>query len=89
MIAKIEGFEEMDNDPRVVANVQRLYEGDIVPKEWIGNEKQVLTRLYLVCDSKQELADTLKEYAEKVKAFDENGNNMILKGFDINKALEL
>ena len=88
-IAKIEGFEEMDNDPRVVANVQRLYEGDTVPKEWIGNEKQVLTRLYLVCDSKQELADTLKEYAEKVKAFDENGNNMILKGFDINKALEL
>lgn len=88
-IAKIEGFEEMDNDPRVVANVQRLHEGDTIPKEWIGNEKQVLTRLYLVCDSKQELADTLKEYAEKVKAFDENGNNMILKGFDIDKALEL
>lgn len=88
-IAEIEGFEEVDNDPRVVANVQRLYEGDTVPEEWIGNEKQVLTRLYLVCDSKQELADTLKEYAEKVKAFDENGNNMILKGFDINKALEL
>ncbi|MCI6354398.1 hypothetical protein [Eubacterium coprostanoligenes] len=88
-IAKIEGFEELDKDPRVVANVQRLYEGDTIPKEWIGNEKQVLTRLYLVCDSKQELADTLKEYAEKVKAFDENGNNMILKGFDIDKALEL
>lgn len=88
-ITKIEGFEEMDNDPRVVANVQRLYEGDTVPEEWIGNEKQVLTRLYLVCDSKQELADTLKEYAEKVKVFDENGNNMILKGFDIDKALEL
>lgn len=88
-IAEIEGFEEVDNDPRVVANVQRLYEGDTVPEEWIGNEKQVLTRLYLVCDSKQELADTLKEYAEKVKAFDENGNNMILKGFDIDKALEL
>lgn len=88
-ITKIEGFEEMDNDPRVVANVQRLYEGDTIPKEWIGNEKQVLTRLYLVCDSKQELADALKEYAEKVKAFDENGNNMILKGFDIDKALEL
>lgn len=88
-ITKIEGFEEVDNDPRVVANVQRLYEGDTIPKEWIGNEKQVLTRLYLVCDSKQELADTLKEYAEKVKAFDENGNNMILKGFDIDKALEL
>ena len=44
---------------------------------------------FCVCDSKQELADTLKEYAEKVKAFDENGNNMILKGFDIDKALEL
>lgn len=88
-ISKIEGFEDIENDPRVVANVQRLYEGDTVPEEWIGNEKQVLTRLYLVCDSKQELAQALKEYAAKVKIFDENSNNMVLKGFDIDKALEL
>lgn len=88
-IAKIEGFEDITNDKRVVANVIRLNEGDVVPVEWIGNEKQVLTRLYLVCDNKEELAVAIKEYQQKVKVYDENGNNMLLKGFDVKKALEL
>lgn len=78
-----------DKDSRVVANIQRLHEGDTVLDEWVGNEKQVLTRFYLVCDSKQELAECLKEYQTKVKVYDENGNNMALKGFDVDKALQL
>ena len=89
VIGKIEGFEAIADDQRVVANVQRLYEGDTVPEEWIGNEKQVLTRLYLVCNSKEELAAAIKEYQTKVKVFDTDGNNMLLKGFDADKALEL
>ena len=88
-IVKIEGLKESENDPKVVANIQRLHEGDTVLHEWIGNEKQVLTRMYLVCDSKIELADTLKYYMNTVKVYDENGNNLLLKGFDVNKALEL
>lgn len=88
-IAKIEGFEEIDKDSRIVANIQRLHEGDDVLPEWIGNEKQVLTRLYIVCDSKEALAECLKEYQSKVKVLDENGNNLVLKGFDVDKALEL
>lgn len=88
-IEKIEGLENVADDKRVVANIQRLYEGDTVVPEWIGNEKQVLTRMYLVCDSKEELAACLKEYQAKVKVFDENGNNMVLTGFDVDKALEL
>lgn len=88
-IDKIVGLNELDKDERVVANIQRLHEGDAVLPEWIGNEKQVLTRMYLVCNSKMELADTLKYYMNTVKVLDENGNNMLLKGFDVNKALEL
>lgn len=88
-IAKIQGFENIGTDERVVANIQRLHEGDVVPPEWIGNEKQVLTRIYLVCNSKMELADALKYYMNTVKVTDEKGNNMLLKGFDVNKALEL
>ena len=88
-IAKIEGLDRTAEDPRVVANIQRLHEGDTVLQEWIGNEKQVLTRLYLVCDSKMELADTLKYYMNTVKVLDENGDEMLLKGFDVNQALEL
>ena len=88
-IAKITGLEDIDKDARVVANIQRLHEGDTVLPEWIGNEKQVLTRMYIVCNSKMELADTLKFYMNTVKVVDENGNNLLLKGFDVNKALEL
>ena len=88
-IAKIEGLENICSEQRVIANIQRLHEGDTVLDEWIGNEKQVLTRLYIVCDSKQELANCLKEYQMKVQVFDENGNDMVLKGFDVDKALEI
>lgn len=88
-IAEIRGMENIDNDKRVVANIQRLHEGDDVLPEWIGTEKQVLTRIYLVCDSKEELADCLKEYGEKIKVLDSDGKNLVLKGFDADKALEL
>ena len=88
-IASIQGLDNLEEDPRVVTNIQRLHEGDTVLPEWIGNEKQVLTRMYLVCDSKQQLADCLEEYQNKVHVMDENGNNMLLKGFDVKKALEL
>ena len=88
-ISKIEGLDNLDKDPRVVANVQRLVAGQEVPQEWVGNEKQVLTRLYLVCNSKAELRDVIKEYQNKVKVFDDKGNNMLLNGFDADKALGL
>lgn len=88
VIGKIEGLEEVEKDSRIVANVQRLYEGDEVYGEWVGTEKQVLTRLYLVCDSRQELVETLKEYMEKVKVYDIAGVPMVLQGFDVEKALE-
>lgn len=88
-IANVEGLEDIASDTRVVANICRLYEGDTVLHEWIGTEKQVMTRLYLVCESKRELADTLKEYMEKIKVRDTEGNAMALHGFDVDCALEL
>lgn len=86
-IARIEGLEGIAEDPRVVANVQRLHAGDDVPEEWVGNEKQVLTRLYMVCDSRDELAACLKGYQDRIKVYDENGSDLVLKGFDVDRAL--
>ena len=88
-ILKIEGLEHWQDDPKVKANVQRLYEGDEVLSEWIGTEKQVLTRLYFVCNDKIELSNALKHYVNTVKAFDGDGNDLLLKGFDADKALGL
>ena len=88
-IGRIEGLDRLAEDPRVIMNAQRLHEGDTVPEEWIGNEKQVLTRLYLVCESKQALADALKEYMDKIRVYDTAGAPMLLRGFDVDAALAL
>lgn len=85
VIGKIEGLEDIDKDSRVVANIQRLYEGDRVEKDWIGTEKQVMTRLYLVCDTKQELVDCINYYENRVKVIDDKGKAMTLKGLDTHK----
>lgn len=87
-VARIEGFENIDQDKRIVQIVQRIYEGMEVPEEWIGNEKQVLARLYPVCDTKEELEAVLREYQAKVKVTDINGQDMLLKGFDIGKIMD-
>ncbi len=88
-IAKIEGLDAWEQDPCAIENIQRLHEGDTVLHEWIGNEKQVLTRLYLVCDTKEQLAERLKHYMDTVHVFNEAGEDLCLRGFDVDKALGL
>lgn len=88
-IKRIEGLEHIEDDSCVVANIQRLNEGDEVKAEWIGTEKQVMTRLYLVCENKKKLAEALSIYMQRIKVWDMDDESMLLKGFDINKALEL
>ena len=88
-VARVEGLDGIADDGRVVADIRRLYEGDTVLPEWVGTEKQVMTRLYLVCKDKQALADALKEYMDKIRVYDAEGNAMALHGFDVDAALEL
>ena len=88
-IAKIEGLDAWKDDPCAIENIQRLHEGDEVLPEWIGNEKQVLTRMYLVCDTKEQLAERLKHYMATVHVYNEAGEDLCLKGFDVDKALGL
>lgn len=84
-VAEIKGLDEVDRDPRVHTNIQRIFEGDIVEESWIGTEKQVLNRLYLVCDTKTELAAAIKEYQDKIAVYDTEGKSMVLRGFDVKK----
>ena len=86
-IARIDGLDTVEKDPRVIANIQRLYEGDEVLSEWEGTEKQVMTRLYIVCDTKQELAETLRHCMDTVHVYGQDGSEMLLKGFDVKVAL--
>ena len=86
-IDRIEGMDEVCKDSCVIANVQRLHVGDEVAEEWLGTEKQVLTRLYLVCNSKEELAEKIENCQNKIKVYDASGTSLIIKGFSAYEVL--
>ncbi len=84
-IKEIQGLNKVENDSRIITNVQRLYVGDTVDESWIGTEKQVMTRLYILCESKEELKLTIKEYESQIKVWDENGDDMVVAWLDPEK----
>ena len=78
-IAKIKGLNDIDKDCRIVANIQRLREGDTVEDSWIGTERQVLTRLYMVCNTQEKLKQCICDYEKKIEVLDENGKDMVVE----------
>lgn len=88
-IGKIKGIGGLDRDSRVIASVQRLFEGDEVLPSWPGTEQQVMLRLFLICDTKTELAEAVSEYQKKIEVTDTDGQPMLMKGFDAVQALEV
>ncbi len=88
-IAKIEGLEKLSEDNRVITIVQRFTEGDEVLPEWIGTEKQVFARLYLCTETKEEMMQAINEYQEKVRVLNDKDENLLLMGFNAQKALNL
>lgn len=87
-VGRIEGIAGAEEDSRVVAAVQRLYEGDEILPSWIGTEQQVMLRLFLACSTKEELAEAVAEYQAKIKVSDIRGRDMLVPGFDAAAVLE-
>lgn len=77
-IKNIKGLEDLLNDDRVIFNGQRFFEGDIVEERFIGTEKQVFSRIYVVCDDKKALIDIVNKINEKLIIISEENENMIL-----------
>lgn len=82
-IGRIVGIAEAAADPSVFKVVQRLFEGDLVTHQMVGTEAQVVARLYMVCDTKEELVGKVKQFQDAVVVHDENGARMLLDGFDV------
>jgi biotin carboxylase len=82
-IGRIEGIAEATADPFVFKVVQRLFEGDLVTHQMVGTEAQVVARLYMVCDTKEELVGKVKQFQDAVVVHDEKGVRMLLDGFDV------
>jgi biotin carboxylase len=81
IIDKIEGFEKIKNDSSIFHVSRRLFEGDVVSKEMVGTESQVMARIYMCCKTKQKLKDKISEIYNTIKVFDKNNNNQLINGF--------
>ena len=78
-IASIEGLDELKADDSVVFVMERFKQGDIVKEEWVGTERQVFARIYIVSDSINELNEKIDDFHNKLKIRNIEGKNMILE----------
>jgi len=80
-IQQINGFEKIENDPSIFHISRRLFEGDIISEEMVGTESQVMARIYMCCQTKQELKNKISEIQDIVKVFNKDNNNQLINGF--------
>lgn len=90
MIDSIEGLDKIKADKNVVFILDRFKTGDTVNKDWLGTERQVFARIYIVTDTILEMNNKITELKNILKIRDNQGNNMILtwlEPFDSKKYL--
>ena len=79
-IAHISGLDEIRKEKCVIHLIQKLREGDEC--KHTADFSQVLSRIYLCSDDKNELLRTIDKIYDTVKVLDENGNNMLIGRYD-------
>ena len=82
VIKDINGLKELQQDPSVVFVMQRFFEGEIILQHMVGNEKQVLARIYIVSETKEDLVLKIHAIESALSVIDENGNDMIVDLFN-------
>nr|WP_297915768.1 carbamoyl-phosphate-synthetase [uncultured Allomuricauda sp.] len=78
-IDNVQGLDKIKADSDVIFVLERFRKGDTVKEEWLGTERQVFARIYVVADSIGEINDKIKMVKTTLKVLDVNGDNMILQ----------
>jgi biotin carboxylase len=81
-IERIRGLDAIRKDRCVVFVLQRFNEGDRVEVEMVGNERQVLARIYMVSESAEELAEKVEKFRTDLTVVDSEGDDMIVDWLD-------
>ena len=84
VIKNITGLNELQGDPSVIFVMQRFFEGDFVSEEMVGNEKQVLARIYIISETRENLISKINEIKSTLSVTDNEGNDMIVDLVDTN-----
>jgi biotin carboxylase len=76
-INKIKGFNKIKNDPSVFYISKRFSEYDVINDDITGTEGQVLARVYLSCNSKEDLLKfkLLEENSKKVENVEDSDDD--------------
>lgn len=85
-IDKLIGLDEIRSLPGVVSVNPSYDEGDVV--EGIGTLKQIISRFFIVADTKEELKERIDNVHNMLQVLDEKGDSMMLTPFDTNILLE-
>lgn len=80
-IGKLQGLDEIAKLPDVVSVNASYCEGDTVTGE--GTLKQIVCRFFIVSKNKRDLMNTIQEIYRFLRVEDKQGNNMLMKEFDI------
>ena len=84
-IGKICGVEQASEVEGVVETIVRYKEGETVPKS--GTLHQSHIRFFVVRDSYEQLKESIEKIQAVVRVYDENGQDMLLTGFDAEELL--
>lgn len=79
-IASVEGLEEIRRHPRIVSAFERYVVGDVIKAT--KNVNQRFAEIDVVCDTPQEMKEVVAWVYETLKIQDENGEDMIISGYD-------
>ena len=78
VIQIITGLNELQDDPSVIFVMQRFFEGDFISEKMVGNEKQVLARIYIVSETRENLLSKINKIKSTLSVTDIDGNDMIV-----------
>lgn len=76
IITEVEGLEALSEIPEVVSTLPMHQIGDKV--ELSGTVFQIFMKVSLVAENYDSLINVMEQIQNKIKVFDENGNNMLL-----------
>ena len=83
-ISKIEGIDELESMPEIIAVSQWHFVGETITPEMRGTLPQTIVRISLKGDTKEKLLETIKQVYNCVKVYDEQDENMLLSPHDLN-----
>lgn len=73
-VSKIEGLDDVRNLPGIISVIPLLHEGDTV--DMVGTLQQVLARIHMVLDDRENIKTTVNEIYRLINVTDEKGYDM-------------